>query len=639
MNTSTSPKVQYTYADGSANTVRPTGLVAPNGTAFPTAYESIQAGFLSRPDAVKESTTTIASMRFLGLGTLVGLNYDAASDVNLTYENGGTGDAGDKYTGLDRFGRLVETIWIKGGSDMVQSVYGRNRSSGIDWRRDDEASSTKAMDDYYEYDGLQQVTEWKRGNLSPGSGPPYTGVTSKKQGDDFVYDETGNWKGDISDNPDFNQTREHNVANQITSITKPLGVVQPVYDAQGNMTTSPKPGSWSKAYIYKWDAWNRLVEIKQGGTIVANYCYDALTRRVTKTISSTVRAFYFDRQWRSIEEREASTVKVQHLWSPLDRWTLIRRQRNASGSTLNETLFCLRDYLDPVALVDSSGVVQERYNYEAFGMVQFRSGSYVKRGSSNFDWDFLFHGEFIDEESGLYNYGYRYYDPQLGRWPSRDPIGEEGGMNLYAFVGNSGIGWGDLLGLEKCCCCAESLKFEYIGKATTEKSRDGSDVVSEDIKLIPEMSYKDTGEKKLCDLEWWEWDNAITNLKKKAGIEGSEWTRHYPEGPVPFPGVFDKWSRRECGTPSSRVDDSPRTYKNQRTLVITAKLTSGEGCDCEKQVVFATFYQYLDFDKDGKSTAVYSNTGSESRGTPPPFDLKQSLQIMCTFPFGAISGI
>ncbi|MCB1131812.1 MAG: hypothetical protein KDN05_11825 [Verrucomicrobiae bacterium] len=39
--------------------------------------------------------------------------------------------------------------------------------------------------------------------------------------------------------------------------------------------------------------------------------------------------------------------------------------------------------------------------------------------------------------SRLYYYGYRYYHPDLGRWLSRDPIGEEGGMNLYGFVGNS----------------------------------------------------------------------------------------------------------------------------------------------------------------------------------------------------------
>ena len=44
-------------------------------------------------------------------------------------------------------------------------------------------------------------------------------------------------------------------------------------------------------------------------------------------------------------------------------------------------------------------------------------------------------------------YGYRYYHPQTGRWINRDPIEERGGINLYGFVGNGGLGKWDLLGL------------------------------------------------------------------------------------------------------------------------------------------------------------------------------------------------
>jgi len=49
---------------------------------------------------------------------------------------------------------------------------------------------------------------------------------------------------------------------------------------------------------------------------------------------------------------------------------------------------------------------------------------------------------------GLRYYGYRYYDPLTGRWPSRDPIGERGGINLYGFVWNDGLNKVDLLGAE-----------------------------------------------------------------------------------------------------------------------------------------------------------------------------------------------
>jgi uncharacterized protein RhaS with RHS repeats len=53
----------------------------------------------------------------------------------------------------------------------------------------------------------------------------------------------------------------------------------------------------------------------------------------------------------------------------------------------------------------------------------------------------------LDATTGLYYYGYRFYDPETGRWPSRDPIGERGGVNLYGFVGNDPVRRWDYLGL------------------------------------------------------------------------------------------------------------------------------------------------------------------------------------------------
>lgn len=53
--------------------------------------------------------------------------------------------------------------------------------------------------------------------------------------------------------------------------------------------------------------------------------------------------------------------------------------------------------------------------------------------------------------SGMYYYGFRYYEPNTGRWPSRDPIEEEGGKNIYAFVRNGGIAKIDAWGLVDIC--------------------------------------------------------------------------------------------------------------------------------------------------------------------------------------------
>jgi RHS repeat-associated protein len=60
--------------------------------------------------------------------------------------------------------------------------------------------------------------------------------------------------------------------------------------------------------------------------------------------------------------------------------------------------------------------------------------------------------------AGVIYYGYRYYDPVTGRWPSRDPIEEGGGVNLYGFVGNKSISFYDYLGLQSIGDCCEAQK-------------------------------------------------------------------------------------------------------------------------------------------------------------------------------------
>jgi len=61
---------------------------------------------------------------------------------------------------------------------------------------------------------------------------------------------------------------------------------------------------------------------------------------------------------------------------------------------------------------------------------------------------FRFSSEYHDSETGLVYYNYRYYSPELGRWLSRDPIGENGGYNLYAMVGNDPVNYWDIWDLD-----------------------------------------------------------------------------------------------------------------------------------------------------------------------------------------------
>ena len=119
------------------------------------------------------------------------------------------------------------------------------------------------------------------------------------------------------------------------------------------------------------------------------------------------------------------------------------------------------------ALIDSDstdGALAAKYEYGAFGEPLRVSGTVIAH-----DNPFRYSTKYSDEESGLVYYGFRYYSPSLGRFLNRDPIGEEGGTNLYAFVENDPVnGWDylgmDIIGEPASCesqCTSYSAEFEY----------------------------------------------------------------------------------------------------------------------------------------------------------------------------------
>jgi RHS repeat-associated protein len=98
------------------------------------------------------------------------------------------------------------------------------------------------------------------------------------------------------------------------------------------------------------------------------------------------------------------------------------------------------------ALADSAGALQASYRYDPYG--RYLAGGGPLAGAnvlcfSSKPWV----GFAGAATSGLYYYGYRFYDPYLQRWVNRDPIEELGGYNLYWFVSNNPISRVDVLGL------------------------------------------------------------------------------------------------------------------------------------------------------------------------------------------------
>ncbi|MEW6296044.1 MAG: RHS repeat-associated core domain-containing protein [Candidatus Diapherotrites archaeon] len=95
------------------------------------------------------------------------------------------------------------------------------------------------------------------------------------------------------------------------------------------------------------------------------------------------------------------------------------------------------------ALLDANANIAATYAYGPFGEPRVPS-NYLQQPMQ-------FSTKPYDENTGLSYYGYRFYVPALGRWLTRDPIGERGGINLYGFVGNDPINLIDPYGLVPPC--------------------------------------------------------------------------------------------------------------------------------------------------------------------------------------------
>ncbi|MCA9200741.1 MAG: RHS repeat-associated core domain-containing protein [Planctomycetales bacterium] len=211
------------------------------------------------------------------------------------------------------------------------------------------------------------------------------------------------------------------------------------------MTKVPVPGSWSSHYDLVYDAWNRLVQVKLGGSTVATYQYDGLNRRIVKTASGVTDYFHYNNSWQVMEVTrgsETGTAVERCVWHPYYIDALAARYSDTNTSNghndANEVHFALHDAnMNVTALVNESGTVFERYAYSPYGRQTVLNGSFGTISSSSVGNSYTFTGRRFDAETGLYQYRHRYFHAELGRFVSRDPIGYSGGENLFEFVGGS----------------------------------------------------------------------------------------------------------------------------------------------------------------------------------------------------------
>ncbi len=279
----------------------------------------------------------------------------------------------------------------------------------------------------YSYDNARQVITGDYNNLS----------TTQS----WAYDLAGNRSSATTNGSSTNYTA--NVVNEYSTI----GSTSPTYDANGNLLYNGSDAT------YTWNINNRLISVAKTTGDTGSYKYDPLGRRVARTASIasvTTTTFYLHNGWNVELEHDGTRYTRRRSWG-LDLSGSLQGAGGVGGLIMTEVLdasgTATANYYPSydgngniTALIDNSGAVVATWRYDAYG------NTLATTGTPSLE-TYRFSTKPYDELTGLYYYGYRYYDPVTGRWPSRDPIGERGGVNLYGMVGNRITNVFDILGL------------------------------------------------------------------------------------------------------------------------------------------------------------------------------------------------
>jgi RHS repeat-associated protein len=227
-----------------------------------------------------------------------------------------------------------------------------------------------------------------------------------------------------------------------------------VYDADGNLTQDGRCN-------YTWDAENRLTRMLSrsdtptSSWLSLTFAYDPQGRRISKVVSNwTGTAWALSRDQRFIYDgwnliailNSSSSLLTSFTWG-LDVSASLHGAGGVGGllclnNATNGAHFTVFDGNGNVmALANATnGTVSAKYEYGPFGEVIRATGPMASADP------FRFSTKYQDDETDLLYYGFRYYNPNTGRWINIDPIGEHGGANLFCFVHNSPGVFTDSLG-------------------------------------------------------------------------------------------------------------------------------------------------------------------------------------------------
>ena len=202
------------------------------------------------------------------------------------------------------------------------------------------------------------------------------------------------------------------------------------YDPWGNLIE--KRSGHSKLQYFAYDCENRLVKAETyvGGRLesIGQYRYDSLGRRVAKQaeINGEVEHKRFFWQGLRMLREETPGQSILYLYEP-GSYAPLARVDQTEGEEQKLYYFHTDQIGTPLELTDSDGKIVWQATYRSWGSVEQLAVNEIEQ-------NLRFQGQYLDNETGLHYNTFRFYDSEVGRFITQDPIGLDGGINVYSYA-------------------------------------------------------------------------------------------------------------------------------------------------------------------------------------------------------------
>ncbi|MCH5556181.1 RHS domain-containing protein [Pseudomonas syringae pv. syringae] len=173
----------------------------------------------------------------------------------------------------------------------------------------------------------------------------------------------------------------------------------------------------------------------------SSYQHDSLGKRVFKQSEIKGQTDHKRFLWQGLRmlREESPGQSSLYLYEP-GSYAPLARVDEKEGEVENKVYYFHTDQIGtPLEMTDAEGQIVWQAKYRAWGAVE-------KLVVNEVEQNLRFQGQYFDVETGLHYNTFRYYDPEIGRFTTQDPIGLLGGFNLYRYTPNP-VRWTDALGL------------------------------------------------------------------------------------------------------------------------------------------------------------------------------------------------